>query len=162
MRYHTGSPRNNRHANPQPRCGLLLFVLVLSLPSSWLVFLPSLLTLSSFCCPSVGHIIGLTAPPANKNSNIIPSGLSLLPERMFVFVSFICVFSPLFLSVFFAFLVPLSATYLRGTWYICWLNVDQSGIPDRISLCCGEKLDVIYATWHIAVHKCPDTYVLLK
>ena len=120
--YHTISHRTTpkQQAN-KPATSLRSTVCFSSLflPSSWLVFLPSLLTLSSFCCPSVGHIIGLTAPPANKNSNIIPSGLSLLPERMFVFVSFICVFSPLFLSVFFAFLVPLSATYLRGTWYIC-------------------------------------------
>ena len=37
---------------------------------------------SSFCCPSTGHIIGLTVP---ENNNLVPSGLILLPERvMFV------------------------------------------------------------------------------
>ena len=61
--------------------------------------------LSSLCCPSAGHIIGLTVPPAN--SNLVPSGLRLLPDRMFVFASFF--FSFLFFSFFpclFSFLIP--------------------------------------------------------
>ena len=51
----------------------------LGLSSVWLF-------LSSFCCLSAGHIIGLTVPPAN--SNLVPSGLRLLPERMFVLFHF--------------------------------------------------------------------------
>ena len=70
----------------------------LGLPSVWYV-------LSSFCCPSAGHTIGLTVPPAN--SNLVPSRLGLLPERMFVLFHFSIFF--FFLSVFF-FFIP-------GTWY---------------------------------------------
>ena len=65
---------------------------------------------SSFCCPSAGHIIGMTVPPAN--SNLVPSGLGLLPERMFVFVSFCTLFYTkyiLFLSLSF---------FLLDTWYL--------------------------------------------
>ena len=67
---------------------------------------------SSFCCPSAAHIIGLTVPLAN--SNLVPSGLGLLPERMFVFV---------LLSIFFfccslSFPVFFPSWYLvPGTWY---------------------------------------------
>ena len=56
----------------------------LSLASSWLAILPSRL----FCRPCVVHeqdisyLVGLTAPPANKNSNLVPSSLVLLPARM--------------------------------------------------------------------------------
>ena len=38
--------------------------------------------------PSTGHIIGLIVP---ANSNRVPKGLGLRPERMFVLVSF-CLF----------------------------------------------------------------------
>ena len=55
--------------------------------------------LSSFCCPSAGRIIGLTAPPANKN-NLVPSGLGLLPERTNVFF-YLFVFSPSYFFPFF-------------------------------------------------------------
>ena len=63
--------------------------------------------LSSFCCPSAGHIIGLTVPPAN--SNLVPPRLGLLPGRMFVLFHFRFFF--LFISFrLFSFLIP-------GTWY---------------------------------------------
>ena len=73
--------------NPPPRCGLLLFFSALSLPSSWLIlrlafFVVLLLSISW---------IALTVLPANNN--LAPSGLSLLPERMFVFVSLFFFFS---------------------------------------------------------------------
>ena len=70
-------------------------------------------------CSSAGHIIGLTAPPANKNINIVPPGLGRLHERMYVRFCFIYLcFSPLLLSF------PLLGTRssyvlvltLRGTW----------------------------------------------
>ena len=91
------------HENPPPRCGLLLFFRLclcphLGLSSVWHF-------LSSFCCPSAGHIIGLTVPAAK--SNLVPSRLGLLPERMFVLFHFSIFF--FFLSVFF-FFIP-------GTWY---------------------------------------------
>ena len=66
---------------------------------------------SFFCCPSDGHIIGLTVSPAN--SNLVPSRLGLLPERMFVLLLFSIFFSFLFFSLFpclFSFLIP-------RTWY---------------------------------------------
>ena len=72
--------------------------------------------LSSFCCPSAGHIIiGLTVPPAN--SKLVPSGLGLLPERMFALFHFSISFSFyfLFFPVFFA---SRDTWYLvLGTWY---------------------------------------------
>ena len=111
---HTRSPRNTRHKpkfieNPPPRCGLLLFFSTLSLPSSWLaVFVWPFL--SFFCCPSAGHIIGPTVSPAN--SNLVPSGLGLLPERMHVFfVSFFVFLFPFFPCLF-SFLLPGI-----NTWY---------------------------------------------
>ena len=64
--------------------------------------------LSFFCCPSAGHIIGLTVSPAN--SDLVPSGLGLLPVRMHVLVSFFFFFSSVlfFLSLSF---------FLVDTWY---------------------------------------------
>ena len=59
--------------------------------------------LSSFCCPSAGHIIGLTVPPAN--SNLVPSRLGLLPERMFVLFHFSFLLSFYYFRLFF-FLIP--------------------------------------------------------
>ena len=109
---HTRSPRNTRHKpkfieNPPPRCGLLLFFSTLSLPSSWLaVFVWPFL--SFFCCPSAGHIIRLTVSPAN--SNLVPSGLGLLPERMHVGFCFIFNFFSLL------FILSLSF-FLLDTWY---------------------------------------------
>ena len=66
--------------------------------------------LSFFCCPSAGHIIELTVSPAN--SNLVPSGLGLLPERMHVFfVSFFVFLFPFFPCLF-SFLLPGI-----NTWY---------------------------------------------
>ena len=116
IRCQTGSPRNTRqiqiHRNPPPRCGVLLFFrlcLCTHLGFSSVGSLPS-----SFCCPSHGHIIGLTVQPAN--SNLVPLGLGLLPEhvRLF-FVSF-------FIFIFFSFVIfyffPCLVSFLiPGTWY---------------------------------------------
>ena len=64
--------------------------------------------LSFFCCPPAGHIIGLTVSPAN--SNLVPSGLGLLPERMHACFCFI--------FHFFSFLFFLSLSFfLLDTWY---------------------------------------------
>ena len=53
--------------------------------------------LSSFNSPTAGHIIiGLTVPSAN--SNLVPSGLGLLPERTFVLFHFSFYFLIYFLS----------------------------------------------------------------
>ena len=98
--------------------------------------------LSSFCCPSAGHIIiGLTVPPAN--SSLVPSGLGLLPERMFVLFHF-----SFYLFIFFHSLSFL----LLDTWYLVpgtpqWLRVHVNVIGHfRLMLCCcREKVDVVYA-----------------
>ena len=89
------------HENPPPRCGLLLFFRLclcphLGLSSVWHF-------LSSFCCPSAGHIIGLTVPAAK--SNLVPSRLGLLPERMFVLFHFSFLLSFYYFRLFF-FLIP--------------------------------------------------------
>ena len=92
LRYHIHqiTSKNQAHKskfneNPPPRCGLLFvffgFVSALILAVFVWPFL------SFFCCPSAGHIIGLTVSPAN--SNLVPSGLGLLPERMHVCFCFI-------------------------------------------------------------------------
>ena len=62
--------------------GLLLFWLLVS-PRS-LPGLPPALFLLSLCCPSAGHIIGLTVPPVS--TNLVPSRLGLLPQCMIVLV----------------------------------------------------------------------------
>ena len=110
------------------------------MPSCWLVFLPSRLFLSSFCCSSAGHIIGLTAPPANKNSNLVPSEPGRLPERMFVFVSFRCAFPP-FIYLFPFLFCPLTlvATNLRGTWYMNLLRVSAKN-SYTLSLSCQKRV----------------------
>ena len=94
---HTRLPRNTRHkisTHRKPTTSLRSshFFLALSLPSSWMC--SSGICLSFFCCSPAGHIIGLTVSPAN--SNPLPSGLGLVPERMhgcfcliFIFFSFL-------------------------------------------------------------------------
>ena len=89
--------------------------------------------LSSYCCPSAGHIIGLTVPPAN--SNLVPSRLGLLPERMFVLLHFPIYFVFSFLSSrLFSFLIP-------GTWY----SLVVATYFMLMICCCGEIVDVVYA-----------------
>ena len=66
---------------------LSVFALFLACPSSVLPFFVVLLFING-----AGHIIGLTAPQANKNSNLVPSGLGRLPERMYVRLCFIHLF----------------------------------------------------------------------
>ena len=92
--------------NPPPRCVLLLFFSALSLPSSWLALWAFS---SSFCCPSDGHIIGLTVPPAN--SNLVPSGLGLLPEHLRLFLFHFSSF------LYFSFFTCLFSFFIPGTWY---------------------------------------------
>ena len=120
---HTRPPRNTRHKskfneNPPPRRGLLLFFSAVSLPSSWMC--SSGLFLSFSCCPSAGHIIGLTV--SHANSNLVPSGLGLLPERMHVFFFFHFSFSPFFPCLFSLdtwYLVLLTAVVARYLIYYC-------------------------------------------
>ena len=58
----------------------------------WLSVFALVLDSLSSVPPSAGHTIELTAPSANKNSNPVPAGLGLLPERMYVGFCFICLF----------------------------------------------------------------------
>ena len=62
--------------------------------------------LLSSCCPSAGHIIRLTVSPSN--SNLVPLGLGLLPERMRV-----C-----FVSFFIFFISFLSLPLFFPSWYL--------------------------------------------
>ena len=72
--------------------------------------------LSSFSCPSARHIIiGLTVPPAT--SNRVLSGLTLLPERMFVLFHF---------SFFFYFFSHFLSSFLLDTWYLVLLSIVAS------------------------------------
>ena len=109
------------HENPPPRCGLLLFFRLclcphLGLSSVWHF-------LSSFCCPSAGHIIGLTVP---ADSNLVPSGLGLLPERMMFVFCFI-----LFYFLFYLFPGLFSFLPVPGTpYYSC-------EVPDILLLSSG-------------------------
>ena len=102
---HFETPGNYKfNENPPPRCGLLLFFRLclcphLGLSSVWPFS-------SSFCCPSDGHIIGLTVPPAN--SNLVPSGLGLLSEHVRLSLFHFSFFS--FFPCLFFFLIP-------GIWY---------------------------------------------
>ena len=76
--------------------------------------------LSFFCCPSAGHIIELTVSPAN--SNLVPSGLGLLPERLHFFFFFHFSFSPFFPCLFSLdtwYLVLLTAVVARYLIYYC-------------------------------------------
>ena len=83
--------------------------------------------LSSFFCSSAWHIIGLTVQPAN--SNIVPSGLGLLPECMYACFCFIFYFISflLILSLFF---------FLLDTWYLLHLiiMVARYLVPDMLVL----------------------------
>ena len=104
----------------------LVSALILACPRSG-IFLPS------FCCPSAGHIIGLTEPPAN--SSLFPWRLGLLPERMFVLLHFPIYFVFSFLSSrLFSFLIP-------GTWY----SLVVATYFMLMICCCGEIVDVVYA-----------------
>ena len=135
---HLETPGKSKfNENPPPRCGLLLLFSALPLPSSW----PVWPFLSSFCCPSAGHIIGLTVPPAN--SDLLPSGLGLLPERMYVFDSFFFFFSFLFFSFFpclfdtwYLVLLIVVARYL--TYYCCWHS--RAFYDVIVILCCCRAI----------------------
>ena len=104
MRCHTGKPRHTwqiqiqRKATISLRSTLVLFGFVSTLI---LACLPAGL----FCRPSVvlspGHIVGLTERLAN--SDLVPSGLGLLRERMFFFIFY---FFPLFLFMCLSFSLP--------------------------------------------------------
>ena len=118
---HTRSPRDTRHTNPSSTKTHYLVAVYscffrlclcphLGLSSVWHF-------LSYFCCPSAGHIIGLTVPPAN--SNLVPSRLGLLPERMFVFSHF---------SIFFSLLFFFPSLFLLDTWYLVLLSSCE--VPD--------------------------------
>ena len=78
--------KNNFNENRPPCCGLRFALAPCLL--SLLALSPAWLFLSSFCCPSDGHIVGLTVPLAIIN--LIPSWFGLLPECMIVFVPSFC------------------------------------------------------------------------
>ena len=131
---HTRSPRDTRHTNPSSTKTHYLvavyscFFRLCLCPHLGCVRLAFLLF---FCCPSAGHIIGLTVSPAN--SNLVPSGLGLIPERMhafFVFIFFLLSFFPF--PVFFPswYLVltpgtPNSSCEVPGTLYVIVFVVGQ-------------------------------------
>ena len=76
----------------RPPCCGLPFALAPGL-YPFLALSPAWPILLSFSCPSGGHIIELTVPPANINP--VPSRLGLLPECMIVYVAFFCFSLPL-------------------------------------------------------------------
>ena len=87
----------------------------LSLSSSLLVFLPSHLFLSSFCRPSGTH--HRTDSPTSKTKQH-PRPLWAWPTSWaHVCVCFIWSFFPPLILSFSAFVVPIQASYLRGTSY---------------------------------------------
>ena len=87
--HHKTPGKNDFFENGSPCCGLR-FALKPCL-CSFLVLSSACSLLSSFCCPSDGHITGLIVPPAN--TNLIPPRLGLLPQCIIVFVSFLCFLS---------------------------------------------------------------------
>ena len=100
---HLKSPGENNFNENRPPCRCLRFDLGPCLCPP-LALSPTWPFLSSFSCPSGGHIIGLTVPLANIN--LVPSWFGLLPECMIVFVPYLR-----FLSF------PVSFTFLL---YIEW------------------------------------------
>ena len=82
--------QNNFNENRPYCCGLRFFFVPCLCPP--LALSPAWPFLSSFCCPSHGHVVGLTVPPANIN--LVPSRLRLLPQCMIVFVPFSLSFFP--------------------------------------------------------------------
>ena len=127
-----------------------------SVPSSFFSYLIFDLVLS--CRPSVGpstgHIMGLIVP---ANSNPVPSGLSLRPERIwFRFLSFLFVFfSFLFICV--SFLCTLLLVCFSGVRVICVtdmflvlrisLRVIRDGVPQLAStvpLSTGTAVHVLF------------------
>ena len=99
MRYHTGSLRNTRQIQIQrkPTTALRSTLVLFGCLCPHIGLSSVRPSSSSFCCPSDGHIIGLTVP---VNSNLVCSGLGLLPERMMlVLFHFSIFFLFLFLSL---------------------------------------------------------------
>ena len=94
--------KNNFNENRPPCCGLRFALAPCLCPL--LALSPTRPFLSSFCCPSDGHIIGLTVPLANIN--LVPSWFGLLPECMIVLLRF---------SVFFLSLSLFPSCYIYRT-----------------------------------------------
>ena len=134
---HLETPGKSRfNEKPPPRCGLLVLFSALPLPSSW----PAWPFLSSFCCPSAGHIIELTVPPAN--SHLLPSGLGLVPERMYVFGSSF-IFFVFFPSLSFRYLIPgtpYSSCEVPDVpkYYCCWHSREYYVV--MVILCCCREI----------------------
>ena len=124
MRYHTALPQNTSKTTSTKTHHLVAVYYLFLAP--WLCPLvgwsPVWLFSSSLYCPSARHIIGLTVSPAN--SNLVPPRLGLLPERMFVFVSFF-IFFPC-LGLFPWYLAVLSSYEVLGTLLL--LNVGRRAI----------------------------------
>ena len=78
---------------------------------------------SFFCCPSDGHIIGLTVPPAN--SKLVPSKLGLLPDRVRLLMFHVSIL------ISFVFFLSLSF-FLPYTWYLVLLSCCE--VPDIVML----------------------------
>ena len=99
--------------------------------------------------PSPGHIIGLIVP---ANSNLVPSGLGLRPERMlvvvpvsFLFLSFSCLFALLWHLLFRVYV--FTHGYVPG---IIWMQVIRDGVPQLVStflLRAGNAVHVVCFTF---------------
>ena len=113
------------------QCSTVFFSSV-SLPSSCAVF-GLVFSCRASVGPPAGHITGLIVP---ANSNLVPSGLDLRPERKLVVI----LFSFLFLSasVLFPFLVVFFFGCTFIPWYhryvpgIIWLQVIRDGTPQLV------------------------------
>ena len=99
---------------------IAFFSSVSALFFSFLVFRLVLLCRPSIG-PSTGNILGLIV---SVNSNLIPSGLGLRPERLFVLVSFFFLFFLLFPFCFF----PLCPSFFSG------VRMYHGYVPDIIAL----------------------------
>ena len=122
--YHAMSHRITRQKQPrrEPTTSLWSTICFLLLTFTlFLACLPSGLLCSHFVVHQLdtSSCYGPTVPPAN--SDPVPSQLGLLPERMFVFVSFIIFHLVTWYS--------LEGTKY-STWYIVVINCD--GQPDEL------------------------------
>ena len=120
MRYYTGSLRNTRQIQIQrkPTTSLRSTLVLFGGLCPHLGLSSVRPSSSSFCCPSDGHIIGLTLP---VNSNLVCSGLGLLPERMMLLLFHFFLF-----FVFYFFTCRLS---LPSSWLVVWPSSPSFSCP---------------------------------
>lgn len=124
-----------------------------SLPPSSLV--SRLPFLSSLCCPSDGHILVLTAPPANSNQSPYESAFYL---REWLFL---CYFLFSFFPEPFYFLLPGTVWLLWGTWYFVYCYESRVLPMIQYHYVVRYVVDVVDAIYRAVVHQWL-THVLLK